>query len=44
MPKALTSETGGNVSLKLGSPVEVTITAEAGCTTVQSRVPVSEKP
>ena len=28
----LTNESGGKVSLKLGSPVEVTITAEAGST------------
>ena len=40
----LTDENGGKVSLKLGSPVEVTITAEAGSTTVQPRVPISQKP
>jgi hypothetical protein len=34
----LTNETGGKVSLKPGSPVEVTITAEAGSTTVQSGI------
>lgn len=39
----LTNESGGKVSLKLGSPVEVTITAEAGSTTVQSQLPVSQK-
>jgi len=37
----LTDETGGQVSLKLGSPVEVTITAEAGSTTITSRKPAS---
>jgi hypothetical protein len=35
----LTNESGGKVSLKLGSPVEITITAEAGSTTVESRIP-----
>ena len=40
----LTNDAEGKVSLKLGSPVEVTITAEAGCTTVQSRIPVPKKP
>lgn len=39
----LTNENGGKVSLKLGSPVEVTITAEAGSTEVQSSVPFSPK-
>ncbi len=39
----LTNETGGKVNLKLGSPVEVTITAEAGSTTAQSDVPLSPK-
>ena len=32
----LTDDTGGKVSLKVGSPVELTITAEAGSTTVES--------
>jgi hypothetical protein len=40
----LTDESGGKVSLTLGSPVEVTITAEAGSTTIQSHVPVPPKP
>jgi hypothetical protein len=40
----LTDDNGGKVSLKLGSPVEVTITAVAGSTTVQSHVPVAKKP
>jgi hypothetical protein len=35
----LTDESGGKASLKLGSPVEVTITAEAGSTTVRSGPP-----
>jgi hypothetical protein len=39
----LTNESGGKVSLKLGSPVEVTITAEAGSTIVQSRAPSSQR-
>lgn len=39
----LTNESGGKVSLKLGEPVEVTITAEAGSTTIQSHIPVSQK-
>ncbi len=39
----LTNESGGKVSLKLGSPVEVTITAEAGSTTVQSQLPFSQR-
>jgi len=30
----LTNKSGGKVSLKLGSPVTVTVTAEAGSTTV----------
>jgi hypothetical protein len=30
----LTNQSGGKVSLKLGSPVTVTVTAEAGSTTV----------
>jgi hypothetical protein len=38
-----TNESGGKVSLKLGEPVEVTITAEAGSTTIQSHIPVSQK-
>jgi hypothetical protein len=38
----LTHESGG-LSLKLGSPVEVTITAEAGSTTIQSGPPSSNK-
>jgi hypothetical protein len=38
----LTSESEGKVSLKLGSPVEVTITAEAESTTVQP-APFSHK-
>jgi hypothetical protein len=40
----LTNESGGKVSLKLGSPVEITVTAEAGSTTIQSHIPVSQKP
>ena len=40
----LTDESGGKVSLKIGSPVEVTITAEAESTTVRSLAPVSRKP
>jgi hypothetical protein len=39
----LTNASGGKVSLKLGSPVEVTITAEAGSTTVHSQLPFSQK-
>jgi hypothetical protein len=39
----LTNESGGKVSLKLGSPVEVTITAEAGSATIQSGPPSSNK-
>lgn len=35
----LTNQSGGKVSLKLGSPVEITVTAEAGFTTIQSRLP-----
>jgi hypothetical protein len=40
----LTDETGQKDSLTLGSPVEITITAEADCTTVQSRTPSFLKP
>jgi hypothetical protein len=40
----LTNKSGGKVSLKLGSPVEITVTAEAGSTTIQSHIPVSPKP
>src|ERR1700733_14938808 len=40
----LTDENGQKVSLKLGSPVEVTIAAEASYTTAQSRIPSSKKP
>ena len=39
----LTNESGGKVSLKLGEPVEVTITAGAGSTTIESHIPVSAK-
>jgi hypothetical protein len=39
----LTNESGDKVSLKVGSPVEVTIAAEAESTTVQSSVPFSQK-
>ena len=35
----LTNESGGKVSLKLGEPVEVTITASAGPTTIRSHMP-----
>jgi len=41
---SLTNQAGGKVSLTLGSPVEVTITAEAGFTTVQSHMPFSPRP
>jgi hypothetical protein len=40
----LTNQTGGKVSLKLGSPVEITITAAPVSTTVQSLIPFSHKP
>ena len=40
----LTNESGAKVSLKLGTPVEVTITAEAGSTTIPSGKPSSQKP
>ena len=39
----LTNESGGKVSLEPGEPVEVTITAEAGSTTISSHIPVSQK-
>ncbi len=39
----LTTESGDEISLKVGSPVEVTITAEAESTTVQSSLPESTK-
>ena len=39
----LTDESGGKVSLKVGSPVAVTITAEAESTTVLSQPPFSQK-
>jgi hypothetical protein len=39
----LTDASGGKVSLKLGSPVEVTITAEASSTTGASQPPSSPK-
>jgi hypothetical protein len=39
----LTNASGGKVSLKLGSPVEVTINADAVSTTVQSQLPFSQK-
>ena len=39
-----TDASGDKVSLKLGSSVEVTITAEAGSTTVKSSLPSSQKP
>lgn len=40
----LTSENGDRVSLKLGSPVEVTISAVDGSTTIQSRQPFTQEP
>jgi hypothetical protein len=40
----LTTESGDKIKLKLGSPVDVTITAEAGSTTVETLLPVSNKP
>jgi hypothetical protein len=39
----LTDENGGKVSLKLGSPVAITITAEDTSTTAESSVPISEE-
>jgi hypothetical protein len=39
----LTDASGGKVSLKLGSPVEVTITAQAGSTTGPSQPTSSPK-
>ncbi len=41
---SLTTETGDKIKLKLGSAVDVTITAEAGSTTVETQLPVSKKP
>jgi hypothetical protein len=38
----LTNASGDKVSLKLGSPVEVSITAQAGSTTVQPQLPSSQ--
>jgi hypothetical protein len=40
----LTDETGEKDSLTLGSPVEVTISADPDCTTVQSRTRSFRKP
>jgi hypothetical protein len=40
----LISESGDKIKLELGSPVEVTIRAEAGSTTVETQLPVSNKP
>ena len=40
----LTNESGGKVSLKLGSQVDIIVTAEVGSTTIQSHIPVSQKP
>jgi hypothetical protein len=40
----LIDETGQRDSLTLGSPVEVTITADPDCTIVQSRTPSFRKP
>jgi hypothetical protein len=39
----LTNESEGKVSLKAGSPVEITVTAGAGSTTVQCQLPFSQK-
>ena len=38
----LTNESGGKVSLVLGSPVKVTITARRGSTTIQTRIRPSQ--
>jgi hypothetical protein len=40
----LTDENGDKVRLKVGSPVEITIAAEAGSTTVKSPASSSKKP
>ena len=39
----LTNESGSKVSLKVGAPVEVTITAEGGSRTVESQPSFSRK-
>jgi hypothetical protein len=40
----LTTESGEKIKLEVGSPVDVTISAEAGSTTAETQLPVAQKP